>query len=214
MNMAYLANKREITADPGERKVAIFKIPEKKNPYFSTPMNIVRWQVLEGLIMNKLLFAALLTVAFCTSYALAVDKHYNFEDTEYQAQNLDVRGIAESPEAFLKRVKPLVENESFAADVEKELTVISVPKIVFKETALSDAVEQLNQLISAHNSKRNIFQIPLVRIEPSPPSETTRPSGTKDGQQERITLQLSDVSMKGLIQYIANLTHPSHSTRA
>jgi len=46
--MAYLGNKSWIAADPGAMKVTVFKIPEKMNPYFSTPMNIVRWQVLEN----------------------------------------------------------------------------------------------------------------------------------------------------------------------
>jgi hypothetical protein len=46
--LAYLGEKEWIAADPGERKVTKFTIPEKKNAYFYTPMRIVRWRILEG----------------------------------------------------------------------------------------------------------------------------------------------------------------------
>jgi hypothetical protein len=46
--MAYLGQKTWIAADPGEGKVTRFTIPELKNPYFSTPMRIVRWKILDG----------------------------------------------------------------------------------------------------------------------------------------------------------------------
>ena len=45
--MAYLGDRKWIAADPAEKRVTVFKIPEKRNGYFSTPMKIVRWQVLE-----------------------------------------------------------------------------------------------------------------------------------------------------------------------
>jgi len=46
--MAYLGDRKWIGADPGEKRVTIFKIPEKRNAYFSTPMKIMRWKVLEN----------------------------------------------------------------------------------------------------------------------------------------------------------------------
>lgn len=46
--MAYLGNNKWIGADPGEMKVTIFTIPEDKNGWFSCPMNIVRWNKIEG----------------------------------------------------------------------------------------------------------------------------------------------------------------------
>lgn len=46
--MAYLGNKQWIGADPGEGKVVRFLIPENGNFYFSVPMKIVRWTVLEN----------------------------------------------------------------------------------------------------------------------------------------------------------------------
>lgn len=45
--MAYLGNHQWIAADPGPDKVVTFTIPEKENAYFSTPMTLVRWQILE-----------------------------------------------------------------------------------------------------------------------------------------------------------------------
>ena len=46
--MAYLGNDKWIGADPGEMKVTIFTIPETKNGWFSSPMNIVRWNKIKG----------------------------------------------------------------------------------------------------------------------------------------------------------------------
>jgi hypothetical protein len=45
--MAYLGDQTWIAADPFEEKVTEFKIPEKKNVYFSTPMKIMRWTLLK-----------------------------------------------------------------------------------------------------------------------------------------------------------------------
>ncbi len=45
--MAYLGNGQWIAADPSPGKVVTFTIPEKENSYFSTPMNLVRWRILE-----------------------------------------------------------------------------------------------------------------------------------------------------------------------
>jgi cell wall-associated NlpC family hydrolase len=45
--MAYLGNGAWIGADPTEARVTKFTIPEKKNGYFSIPMTIVRWNMLE-----------------------------------------------------------------------------------------------------------------------------------------------------------------------
>jgi NlpC/P60 family len=45
--LAYLGDKTWIAADPIAGRVTSFVIPEQKNPYFSMPMRIVRWQVLE-----------------------------------------------------------------------------------------------------------------------------------------------------------------------
>ena len=45
--MAYLGDKTWIAADPIQEKVTKFKIPEKTNAYFSTPMKIVRWTILK-----------------------------------------------------------------------------------------------------------------------------------------------------------------------
>jgi cell wall-associated NlpC family hydrolase len=45
--MAYLGNNTWIGADPGEMRVAIFAVPEMKNAWFSSPMNIVRWKMLK-----------------------------------------------------------------------------------------------------------------------------------------------------------------------
>ena len=44
--LAYLGDRSWIAADPIEGKVTTFVIPEKTNVYFSTPMNIVRWEIL------------------------------------------------------------------------------------------------------------------------------------------------------------------------
>ena len=44
--MAYLGNQTWIAADPGVGKVTTFTIPEHKNAYFSTPMRVVRWKIL------------------------------------------------------------------------------------------------------------------------------------------------------------------------
>lgn len=46
--MAYLGDNKWIGADPGEMKVTIFAIPETKNGWFSTPMNIMRWNKIKG----------------------------------------------------------------------------------------------------------------------------------------------------------------------
>jgi hypothetical protein len=46
--MAYLGNNKWIGADPGEKRVAIFTIPETKNVWFFTPMNIMRWNKIHG----------------------------------------------------------------------------------------------------------------------------------------------------------------------
>ncbi len=40
--MAYLGDKKWIAADPIAGKVTTFTVPEQRNPYFSTPMRIVR----------------------------------------------------------------------------------------------------------------------------------------------------------------------------
>ena len=45
--MAYLGDKMWIAADPIAGRVTSFAIPEEKNPYFTTPMRIVRWRLLE-----------------------------------------------------------------------------------------------------------------------------------------------------------------------
>lgn len=45
--MAYLGDGVWIGADPTEGRVTEFKIPEMKNGYFSMPMAIVRWSMLE-----------------------------------------------------------------------------------------------------------------------------------------------------------------------
>jgi len=45
--MAYLGNKIWIGADPGEMRVTRFVIPEENNSYFSVPMKIMRWKILE-----------------------------------------------------------------------------------------------------------------------------------------------------------------------
>ena len=44
--LAYLGNKTWIAADPIEKKVTIFTVPEKTNDFFSMPMTIVRWNIL------------------------------------------------------------------------------------------------------------------------------------------------------------------------
>ncbi|MBE2179204.1 MAG: C40 family peptidase [Chthoniobacterales bacterium] len=41
--MAYLGSNKWIGADPGEMKVTIFTTPETKNGWFTSPMNIMRW---------------------------------------------------------------------------------------------------------------------------------------------------------------------------
>lgn len=46
--MAYLGNNQWIGADPGEMKVTIFTTPNPTNGWFSCPMNIVRWNMLNG----------------------------------------------------------------------------------------------------------------------------------------------------------------------
>jgi hypothetical protein len=46
--LAYLGEKTWIAADPTEHKVTRFTIPERTNFYFSTPMRIVRWKILDG----------------------------------------------------------------------------------------------------------------------------------------------------------------------
>jgi len=46
--MAYLGDNKWIGADPGEMKVTIFTIPETKNGWFSSPMNIMRWNKIKG----------------------------------------------------------------------------------------------------------------------------------------------------------------------
>jgi hypothetical protein len=46
--MVYLGNNKWIGADPGEKRVAIFTIPETKNVWFFTPMNIMRWNKIHG----------------------------------------------------------------------------------------------------------------------------------------------------------------------
>lgn len=45
--MGYIGNKTWIAADPDAEKVVTFTIPEKDNAYFLSPMNIVRWRILE-----------------------------------------------------------------------------------------------------------------------------------------------------------------------
>ena len=45
--LAYLGDKTWIAADPIAGRVTTFAIPEEKNPYFTTPMRIVRWRLLE-----------------------------------------------------------------------------------------------------------------------------------------------------------------------
>ncbi len=44
--LAYLGNQSWIAADPGAGKVTTFVIPERTNVYFFTPMQIVRWRIL------------------------------------------------------------------------------------------------------------------------------------------------------------------------
>lgn len=46
--MAYLGNNKWVGADPDEMKVTIFTIPEDKNGWFFSPMNIVRWNKIKG----------------------------------------------------------------------------------------------------------------------------------------------------------------------
>jgi len=46
--LAYLGDKTWIAADADEGKVLRFVIPEPRNPYFFTPMRIVRWRILSG----------------------------------------------------------------------------------------------------------------------------------------------------------------------
>lgn len=46
--MAYLGGDKWIGADPGEKKVTIFRVPEAANGWFSCPMNIVRWNKING----------------------------------------------------------------------------------------------------------------------------------------------------------------------
>lgn len=46
--MIYLGNKEWIGADPSEGKVVKFHIPETKSYYFSTPMKLVYWDVLNA----------------------------------------------------------------------------------------------------------------------------------------------------------------------
>ena len=45
--MAYVGNHVWAGADPSEQKVTLFTTPGEKNAYFSEPMNIMRWTVLE-----------------------------------------------------------------------------------------------------------------------------------------------------------------------
>jgi hypothetical protein len=44
--MAYVGDETWIAADPDVGKVAIFTIPERNNAYFSMPMRVVRWRIL------------------------------------------------------------------------------------------------------------------------------------------------------------------------
>lgn len=45
--LAYAGNHIWMAADPGEQKVTRFVTPGEKNGYFSSPMNIMRWKLLE-----------------------------------------------------------------------------------------------------------------------------------------------------------------------
>ena len=45
--MAYVGDHVWAGADPMEQKVTLFTTPGEKNAYFSEPMNIMRWAVLE-----------------------------------------------------------------------------------------------------------------------------------------------------------------------
>jgi hypothetical protein len=44
--MAYLGDHRWIEADPEARRVITVPVPAENNPWFDTPMNIVRWSIL------------------------------------------------------------------------------------------------------------------------------------------------------------------------
>jgi hypothetical protein len=46
--MAYLGNHTWIAADPDPNKVVLFTVPEEKSSYFSTPMRLVRWKLLDN----------------------------------------------------------------------------------------------------------------------------------------------------------------------
>lgn len=45
--MAYAGSHIWVGADPSEQKVTLFTTPGEKNAYFSSPMNIMRWELLE-----------------------------------------------------------------------------------------------------------------------------------------------------------------------
>lgn len=45
--LAYTGDHKWVAADPFEQKVTLFTTPGEKNAYFSSPMNIMRWTLLE-----------------------------------------------------------------------------------------------------------------------------------------------------------------------
>jgi hypothetical protein len=45
--MAYLGGNLWIEADPSIGRVIVEPAPSAENPWFSSPMNIVRWNILE-----------------------------------------------------------------------------------------------------------------------------------------------------------------------
>lgn len=157
--------------------------------------------------------------------ALLLTGAAGFAQMEYPGDQLE---SPESPETFLRRMQPVLHREEIATKTDEELKKIIVPKIEFHDTLIREAVDQMNVLIRAHNSEPSSFQIPPLRIrqfpipaaQESPAQSNPALTGTatdaanKDASSEpkllppeeaRISLSLSNTSLKEIIRYVTNL---------
>ena len=128
----------------------------------------------------------------------------------------------ETPEAFLQRIKPILDHDAFVIRTDAELNEIVIPKIEFHEAKAKDAIDEINKWIVSHNSKPKAFQIPLLRIRhidllehatpasapgASPVPGVPSPGGKSVSPEDAtITLSLSNTNVKEWIRYITSLS--------
>ena len=100
----------------------------------------------------------------------------------------------EMPDAFLLRMKPILEDDATTSKIDEELEKIGVPNFHPHDATLPEVLEQVNAVIIIHNSNPSAIQIPPLRIYPDHPQPTPvtheNPPDKKPGAPEntRITL--------------------------